>query len=362
MVITFVVTGKKKNVRFSMIFSILFSTIIIAIILYFTISTETIDYLITTPIHYEYFVAAALFNFVIWGLWGARMKILSNAIDPKFNISLLEATKIVIANLFLANITPSMAGGEPVRIYLLKKNGLHVGGATAVTIGERLLDALFFLLCVPIAFYIFGRYITNQYLQTGLYIAVLVFIALVILFLYTIRKPKKIKSFVIKITTFFKRIRRKEKPSPHILQRISHEVDNFHDSMTFFITKGKKTLLFAGIITGLFWISSWTIPIFLIIGLGIEPTFILESFAAQILIVLIAMMPTTPGSTGVSEGGIAALYGVFIRSSLLGVFVLLFRFITYHMGLIFGAIFQYKIFKSVSSFSTDMIKTESQER
>ena len=352
---------KKKNVKFSIIFSVLFSLIIIALILYFTVTSETIDYLLTTPIRYEYFFLAGLFNFLIWGLWGVRIKILSHAIDPSSDVNLFEATKIVIANLFLANITPSMAGGEPVRIYLLKKNGLHVGGATAVTIGERLLDALVFLLCVPLAFFIFGRYITNEYLRTGLYIAVLVFILFVILFIYTIRNPKKIKSFLIKITKFFKRIRRKENPSKILIKKISHEVDNFHKSMRFFITKGKKTFLLAGFITILFWFSTWSIPIFLLIGLGIKPTFILESYAAQILIVLIAMMPTTPGSTGVSEGGVAALYGVFISSSLLGVFVLLFRLITYHMGLIMGAIFQYKIFKSVASFSTDMIKTESQQ-
>ena len=72
-------------------------------------------------------------------------------------------------------------------------------------------------------------------------------------------------------------------------------------------------------------------------------------------VVLIAMMPTTPGSAGVSEGGVAALYGVFLNSYLLGVFVLLFRLITYHMGLIAGAIFQYKIFRSITTFSTDMM-------
>ena len=216
-------------------------------------------------------------------------------------------------------------------------------------------------MCVPFAFFIFGSYITNQYLKIGLYLAVLLFVLFVVLFVYTIRKPKKIKSFLIRITTFIKRIRKKEKPSPNILKRISQEVDNFHGSMKFFITQGKKTILLAGFITALFWISSWCIPIFLFYGLGLDPSgFLLESFAAQILLVLIAMMPTTPGSTGVSEGGVAALYGVLISSSLLGVFVLLFRFITYHMGLIAGAIFQYKIFKSVASFSTDMISTDNQ--
>ena len=77
------------------------------------------------------------------------------------------------------------------------------------------------------------------------------------------------------------------------------------------------------------------------------------------------MMPTTPGSAGVAEGGIFVLYGVILTDpvsySLLGVFLILYRFITYHMNIFIGAIFQYRIFKSVASFSMDMIKTHEEK-
>jgi len=68
------------------------------------------------------------------------------------------------------------------------------------------------------------------------------------------------------------------------------------------------------------------------------------------------MMPTTPGSSGIAEGFLVGLYSVVIGSSLIGIFILIFRFITFHFNLIIGAIFQYKIFKSVSSFSFEVIK------
>lgn len=348
--------GKKKTIKFSIILSVLFSLAIIIILLYFTINKETINYLSTTPIRYEFFLAAAAFNIIFWGLWGLRLKILSNAVDKNFHVSLWEATKIVIANLFLANITPSMAGGEPVRIYLLNKDGLNVGGATAAVLAERLLDALFLLFSVPFAIFIFGGYIDNTYLRIGLSIAIAFFVILLGLFAYTLKYPKKTKKILIRITKWIKKLTKKDTP-PHIIEQISDEVDNFHNSMTFFLTKGKKTFLLAGVVTAIFWISGWIIPLLLLLGLGIKP-FILESCAAQVLLIIIAMMPTTPGSSGVSEGGVAALYGVFLSPSLIGVFVLLYRFVTYHMGLIAGAIFQYRIFKSVASFSMDMISSK----
>jgi len=352
---------QNKNVRIPIILSLLFSISIILIILYFTIDKETITYLTDTPINYSFFLAAAAINIIYWGLWGARLKILSTSIEPSFNIGLWKSTKIVIANLFLANITPSMAGGEPVRIYLLNKEGLHAGGATAAVLGERLLDALFLLFCVPFAFFIFGQYISNGIFNTLLYVAVVFFIIVVILFAFALKKPEKTKKFVLWVANKLKRFSKKEEKFEVYVQKISTEIDHFHESMMFFVTKGKKTFLFAGILTALFWMTGWIIPLLILMGLGITP-FVIESCAAQILLVIIAMMPTTPGSTGVSEGGTAALYGIFMPGSLIGVFVLLYRFITYHMGLILGVIFQYRIFKSVASFSMDVVKEKEEEK
>ena len=253
-----------------------------------------------------------------------------------------------------------MAGGEPVRIYLLNKNGLSIGGATAAVLGERILDALFLLICVPFAFFFFGRYLTAGLLQIGLGIAVFVFIFVLIIFVYAIKRPEKTKRILIKFTEKLRRLLKKD-TSQKIINRISTEIDNFHETMTYFMTKGKKTFLIAGVITILFWGTGWIIPILLLLSLGLEPS-ILASTSAQILLVIIAMMPTTPGSTGVSEGGAAALYGVFIGSSLLGLFVLLFRFVTFHLGLIVGAIFQYRIFKSITTFTYDKISTDKDQQ
>ena len=72
-------------------------------------------------------------------------------------------------------------------------------------------------------------------------------------------------------------------------------------------------------------------------------------------------MPTTPGSAGIAEIGIFGLYGVLIgtgEGSLIGVFIILYRFISFHMNLIAGAFFQYRIFKSVASFSMDAIRKD----
>lgn len=145
-----------NKTKISIFASIALSLTIIVLILYFTIDEQTIQYLSQVSFRggfFLFFGAAVLLNILYWFIWGARIKVLSKAIDPKVHISLWEATKIVIANQFLAGITPSVAGGEPVRIYLLNKDGLSTGGATATVLGERLIDAVFILVIVPFGFF-----------------------------------------------------------------------------------------------------------------------------------------------------------------------------------------------------------------
>jgi len=343
--------------KLPMLIALIISIAITLIILYFTIDAQTIAYFKSGKIRYDYFLAAICVNIVYFFIWGLRLQILSNATDKTIHIGFIESTKIVFANLFLADITPSMAGGEPVRIYLLKKDGLSYGSATAAVLGERLLDAIFLLLCVPFGFYVFSRHLNNAMIQIGLSFAVFIFILVFVVFIISLRYPEKIKHLLFRIATKLQRFSRKKTSKYKLMNRISDEIDSFHQSMMFFIKEGKKTFFLAGIVTALFWITGWIIPILLLLGLGLPPS-IIASCAAQILLIVIVMMPTTPGSSGVSEGVLAALYGVFVPASLLGVFILLFRLITYYMGLIIGAIFQYRIFNHVASFSMDMIEQE----
>lgn len=347
---------KSKTIKFSIIISVIFSIAIILLILLLTTDARTFNYLATTSIQYEFFFMALLLQIFSWFIWGARLKVLSNASDKTVTIGLWESTKIVIANLFLAGITPSMAGGEPIRIYLLNKNGLSIGSATASVLGERVLDAIFILLCVPFAFFVFSQYIDVLLIQIGLVIGIVVFIIGIVLFAITVKYPNKTKSFLIFLSNKISKLFKKKKIKYSIKNKINTEVDNFHKSIIFFISGEKKVFFIVGSLTIAYWTTIFMIPSMILLGLGLEPFFI-PSYAAQVLLIVIIMMPTTPGSAGVTEGVIAGMYGALISSSfLIGIFVLIFRFITFHINLIVGVIFQYRIFKSVASFSLDVIK------
>ena len=96
--------------------SLTFSVISILALLFFTITPGQLRSLI--QIHPAFLVAALIFQFSSWLVWGARMKTMAEAIGGE--LSFRKSVEIVLSNLFAAAITPGHAGGEVTRVQLLR--------------------------------------------------------------------------------------------------------------------------------------------------------------------------------------------------------------------------------------------------
>ena len=54
------------------------------------------------------------------------------------------------------------------------------------------------------------------------------------------------------------------------------------------------------------------------------------------LVNVISLLPFTPGGAGLAEASAASLYGLFVPSSSLGVLVVLWRLIVFHLNILLG--------------------------
>ena len=90
-------------------------------------------------------------------------------------------------------------------------------------------------------------------------------------------------------------------------------------------------------LTTVYWVFEFLIASFILIAIGSKPFFI-ESFIVQLIIAIIMMVPLTPGSSGVAEISATSLYGLFVPSSIVGVFVLLWRLILYYFNIFVGVL------------------------
>ncbi|MDI6902671.1 MAG: flippase-like domain-containing protein [Methanocellales archaeon] len=312
----------------------------ILLLLILTVDSETLPCL--RRIQPIYLFMALTVHVLSWVVWGLRMKVLSGAVGGE--VRLWDSTKMVMSNLFAAGITPSHAGGEPVRIHLLSKNGLSIGDATAVVFGERVLDALFLGIAAPISLLLFRSFLGSN-IASIFALGEMLFLGALGLMLYTMYRPDKVKhlaSYIQKLTSKLV----DQKKLEQVSKRVEVEIDNFYSSLWKFVREGKSELLMGLGCTIVIWTLEFTIPSFILMGLGSSPIFV-PSFAAQAILTMILMVPLTPGSSGIAEVGASSLYAAFVGSSILGIFVMAWRVIIYHVNLAVGGFVSLSILKDM---------------
>jgi hypothetical protein len=132
---------------------------------------------------------------------------------------------------------------------------------------------------------------------------------------------------------------------------MDNEIDNFHGSIVTFVKAGKSGIYGGLVTTALFWVSEFFVASLILMGLG-QPPFIIESFLFQLIIAVVSMAPLTPGSAGIAEITAASLYALIIPSSVLGIFVVLWRLLLYYFNIFIG------IFAGIFIFRTNLFNGE----
>lgn len=309
-----------------------FSGIILVGVLYLTVDASTFRYL--RQINVSFFLLALLTHVTALLFWSLRIKTMSASLG--YRVGILHSFNLVCANLLVASLTPSQAGGEPVRVHELYKAGVRVGDATAIVITERILDGIVLSLGGAFFMLVLGREWHNigSVFSYVLYISWILITLFVALFIYSFKNPGLLKRLINYTAGLFTRkweSGRVEK----LAHTIDREVDNFHYTLYTFIRQGKGGLVWGLFFTALFWFCEFIIVSFILMGLGQPPIFI-ESLIFQLVIAVIMMIPLTPGGSGVAEILFTSLYGLSVNSSVLGILVILWRSILYYFNILLG--------------------------
>jgi len=273
--------------------------------------------------------------------WALRIKLMCRSLG--YSVSLRHCFNLVCSNTFIANVTPSQVGGEPVRVYELNKAGVPGGEATAIVIMERVFDGIILAIGTIICIFLLGGFFSDIALPNGwiisAYVAAGVFTGLVILFLVFAKNRRWGIALMEKIAKFTTRKKSKEIQCKR-KEKFETYAIRFYDTLKRFVTSSKPGLLFGLLFTIIYWANEFIIAFFICLGLGVEPTpsLFLLSIIFQLLISVIMMIPLTPGSVGVAEISLGAFYSIIIPSSLVGIFVLIYRFIFYYFNLGIGFI------------------------
>ena len=282
---------------------LIFGLAIMGGMLYFIGIDEVIKDLMLSNLWFV--LLAVVLQFFAYFLYTLRWHIINKTAD--INMGIRKLLPMVLVSLAVNNITPSgRGGGEPVRAYLLAKEGNYKFEDTfATVIADRALDTFpFVILSILTIIGIIFTFSLDMALIAFLVLCVAGITALVILLIYICVN----QSFGVKLTKWIiKLVRRFYKNyTINTEKRIVEAVVSFQSRMNA-LMRDKDILYYALPLSFVIWIFEIlrVYAVFLAFGARVSPILIGEVF---IIASLVGMIPLLPGGLGAVDGMMILFY------------------------------------------------------
>lgn len=323
-----------KSIRKNTIILLLLTIIVLIFVLKDNF-TNIINALSTMD--YKYILLAIFFFFLSIIL---KAYVNYKSVADKSKINLKEAIKHNLIAQFFNGITPFSTGGQPMEIYMLTEHDIKTSQATNITIQNFIFYQTALVIYGIIAvwynsmFHIFPKVpVLRKFVLIGFIINVLV---VIVLFLITFSKKttKSISNFVIVILGKLKIV----KDINQTKDKVDNKLQEFHEGAKQLRTR--KKLFFGGIVLNLLSLTClYIIPLFIVYSLhdfiSLNPA---DTLTASAYVLIIGSFVPIPGASGGIEYGFLKFYGNFLAPDIVAAVLLVWRFITYYLGMIIGSI------------------------
>lgn len=328
--------GRTSQVRRGALLAVLFSLIASLVLIKLNGGENTLRQL--AEIDLAVLAAGLALVVLTWIIDGFRMKVLVQALGGRLGI--VRATRISVLGAFISNVTPFDSGGEPFQVYLLTSPDFSTGQATAVVAVKTIINALARVILGMMAGAILLFSGSTWSLSSPLRVAVIsgisIYVSIFGVFLYLVIRPECIPQLIVpairnKVTLRFFRREAIDKTIEHL----NRELGEFRQALDKFVTDFKVELAKVMLFSLACWLSTALVPALVLRGLGYHGS-VVRVMAVTVIFYLAAAYAPTPGSSGAAELGFAALFSTIAPRAVLGLFVMVWRMITYYFSLIVG--------------------------
>ena len=244
---------------------------------------------------------------------------------------------IQIITFFFNAITPFSSGGQPFQVYMFNKSGNKLVDSTNTVVQETIIHQTALLL-VGLTSIILNKTLNIIELDPVLYTFLVVgFIVnfstvLLLLILSNTKKINKIIiNFFMKIVSIFKKVDKDQ-------EKIYDSIEKFNTNSKLLL-KNKFRFIKLILMNAIALVCLYLVPLTLMFSLGYTNLF--DPFISIVLVTYVSIiscfMPL-PGGTVAQEFVFIALFSAYISNPLVSTLMILWRFITYYLPLIVGAI------------------------
>lgn len=258
----------------------------------------------------------------------------------KKEYSFKDAVYLTLKTEFFNGITPFASGGQPFQIYELKKQKINIAQGTNIIIQNFIVYqiALMVLGILAITYnHFFHLFKEVTFLKKLVTLGFLINL-LVTIFLFALAFLERFNNFFIKkgihLLNKFHLIKDPEKKE----KEFKTYTQNFHKGALILLQDKKRFLGLIGtnmIALMLFYL----IPFFLLKGTNDQGALnALTCIVSVAYVMLIGSFVPLPGATGGIEYAFMSFFGNFIGKPTISTVMILWRFTTYYLGIILGAI------------------------
>ncbi len=274
-----------------------------------------------------------------WAFEAKSLHLFIKAYDADYAYK--KVFKLVLSTQFFNGITPFSTGGQPFQIYALSKEPkFNVSYSTSLSTHNFI---VYQIALVLLGFFtlIFGHFsyakvsMTNSagmFTIVGFILNFIIIIALCTIALSS-TASQCLMNFVLALIKPFSN---EEKHKKRHKKWKSHIAD-FHNEIHYLL-KNKRLFIFTILLNMMKLICFYTIAYFILLSLGIYPSSFFRIILASSYVMLITSIVPLPGASGGAEGGFFLIFGTFLVHHHIASVILIWRFITYYLGLIIGFI------------------------
>lgn len=326
-----------KNKKIKYIFNFLLIVIVLAIVLYFSLKDNYQEIISTIfKMNYLWIFVAILFLIIYRLCTSLGHYYIIKANNGK--VSYLKCFQINLMILFFHGVTPFAGGGQPMEIYFLHKEGISVTKATNITLQNFIVYQIALILTGLFAL-IYNR-IFNVFPNDNLikYLVVLGFLinTLVLVVTFILSFGKKTNKFIIEKGIHFLTKIKIIKDEQKVQDKCQKYLQSFHDN-AMELKKNKKIVAFTVLINILGLMTLYSMPYPILRGMNVNIN-ILKVVTAIAYVMIIGSFVPIPGGTGGIEYSFIFFFQYLISGSILHAAMLVWRLISYYLGMIFGAI------------------------
>lgn len=250
-----------------------------------------------------------------------------------------EAIRVPLVEQLFNAITPFSTGGQPAQLFAMLQSGIEGGRASSVLLMKfvvyQFMVLINFVLTMIVGFNRIASHVgpLAWFIVFGMVIHLVVIVGLLLVMYYYRFTKRLVNLLLIPVGWVMGQAKREA-----LEVQMARKIDTFYEE-SLHLKREKSKVIKACVLTLVQLLLYYSVPYFVLLSLHVTHVDVISVMVLHVMIVMIVSLFPIPGGAGGAEYSFKMIFATFMTSqSRLVLAMMLWRFLTYYLGMIAGII------------------------